>query len=98
MNRNLHDIDNLFTQFLKDHKEAPPQNLWQQIENDLNRKDAEKYKTKYKSLKRIFISVILTCICLLLGDVLQLNMGNVRNEVCDLTSLHKKNLKANNRN
>lgn len=71
MKKNLQDIDKLFTQFLKDYTEEPPTGMWQQIENDLNRKDAEKYRTKYGSLKETVTCILLTCICLLLSDALQ---------------------------
>jgi hypothetical protein len=71
MNKNLHNIDKLFSRVLKDHKENPPKNIWGQIENDLNRKDAEMYKAKYRSLQRTLHCIILICTCLLLSAVLQ---------------------------
>ena len=43
MNKNLQDIDHLFLRVLKDYKEDPPENIWQQIDNDLNRIDAVSY-------------------------------------------------------
>lgn|GEM_PF-5174215 len=71
MNKNLQDIDKIFTQFLKDYTEEPPPDMWQQIENDLNRRDAEMYKSKYGSLKKTVTCIVLTCACLLLSGALQ---------------------------
>ncbi|HEY6976455.1 MAG TPA: hypothetical protein VH396_09195 [Chitinophagaceae bacterium] len=71
MNKNLQDIDHLFLWGLKDYKEDPPENTWQQIDNDLNRKDAENYKAKYRSLCRTLSCLILVCMFFFLGDVLQ---------------------------
>ena len=53
MNKNLQNIDHLFLTMLKDYKEDPPGNIWEQIDNDLNRKDAENYKTKCNACGRI---------------------------------------------
>jgi hypothetical protein len=94
MIKNLQDIDRLFIEFLDNYKEEPPENIWQEIENDLNRKDTEKYKTKYRSLRKTFICMMLICASLLAGDVLQLNINNsVRNEVNSISSINKKKLK-----
>jgi hypothetical protein len=76
MKRNLQDIDNLFTDVLKDHLEDPPENTWQQIENDLNRRDAEKYKAKYYSLRRTLNVAALIFACLILSDALQFVASN----------------------
>ncbi len=54
MNKNLQNIDKLFIQFLENYKEEPPENAWNAIENELNRRDAIIYKSKYTLLRRIF--------------------------------------------
>lgn len=87
MNKNLQDIDKLFTQFLKDYIEEPPPYMWQQIENDLNKKDAEKYKTKYGSLKKTVTCIIFTCAFLLLSDALQFLKHNNTNTALTYKSL-----------
>jgi hypothetical protein len=99
MNENLQDIDNLFLRVLKDYKEDPPENVWQEIDNDLNRKDAENYKTKYKSLRRTLSCIILICMCFFLGDVLQFALYNsARNEPSSIPSLNKNTSEVNDRN
>jgi hypothetical protein len=95
MNKNLQDIDHLFLRVLKDYKEDPPENIWQQIDNDLNRKDAENYKTKYKSLRRTLSCVILMCMFFLLGDVLQFAFYNSPgNERGNIPSSNKNTLRT----
>src|SRR3954453_19598094 len=90
MNKNLQDIDRLFVKTLKDYKEDPPENVWEQIDNDLNRKDAQNYKTKYKSLRRTLSCIILMCMFFFLGDVLQFALYNsTRNERGNIPSLSK---------
>lgn len=77
MNKNLQDIDRLFIQFLENHKEEPPKNGWQAIENELNRIDAQKYKTRYNFLRTTLICIVLTGSFLLLSYVLQLSVPNL---------------------
>jgi len=59
MNKNLQEIDQLFIQFLENHKEEPGEKIWMAIENDLNRVDAEKFKTKYTSMRKISVCLTL---------------------------------------
>src|SRR5438552_925795 len=93
MNKNLQDIDKLITKALKDYKEDPPENMWEQIENDLNRKDVETYKTKYKSLQRTLNCIILIFACLLLSGVLQFIMTTPqKNELNNTLYLTKNKL------
>ncbi|MEP6512738.1 MAG: outer membrane beta-barrel protein [Parafilimonas sp.] len=76
MNEDLHKMDRLFIQLLENYKEEPPENSWQAIENELNKRDAEKYKAKYTFLRRTFICLMLTCACLLISYVLQRNLSD----------------------
>jgi hypothetical protein len=77
MKGNLQDIDLLFTENLKEIKEVPPDFIWRQIENVLNRKDAKKYRAKYESLRKNVNAVLLLCVCLIVGDILQFEMNIV---------------------
>lgn len=92
MNKNLHDIDKLFLQSLKDHVEEPSENTWQAIENELNRKDAALYKSKYTSLRRILICGALMCIFLLISYVLQFDLHNFSKKQTENVSPSNKNL------
>src|SRR2546421_1594269 len=99
MNKNLQDIDSLFNQSIKDYEEEPPEHIWEEIENDLNRKDSENYKTKYRSLRRILSCVILMCVCFFLSDVLQFALHNSgRNEPGNIPSSNKNISGADDRN
>src|SRR5689334_17098732 len=90
MNKNLQDIDHLFFRGLKDYEEDPPESTWEKIDNELNRKDAENYKTKYKSLRRTLSSIILMCICFFLGDVLRFALYNsAQKEAGNIISLKR---------
>ena len=95
MNKNLQDIDHLFLRVLKDYEEEPPENIWQQIDNDLNRKDAENYKTKYKSLRRTLSCMILISMFFFVGDVLQFALRSAGNEGSNIPSSNKKVSGAN---
>jgi hypothetical protein len=99
MIKNLQNIDRLFLRVLKDYKEDPPENTWQQIDNDLNRKDAENYKAKYKSQRRTLSCIILMCMFFFLGDVLQFVLYNsARNEIGNILSSKKNISGVNDRN
>jgi hypothetical protein len=78
MEKNLHDIDRLFQSFLKGYEEEPADNVWASIENDLNRADAEKYKAKYKFLRRTVACIALLLTSLLLMDIVQTYNYNLK--------------------
>ncbi len=78
MDKNLHEIDKLFLDSLESYEEQPSENVWPSIENDLNRKDVTKYKTKYKFLLRTVVCVVLLLASLLAGDIIQTHTYNVK--------------------
>ena len=51
MSNPLHEIDKLFRDGIEARSEYPPKSLWDNIESELERKTAIKYKKKYRSLK-----------------------------------------------
>jgi hypothetical protein len=94
MKKNLQDIDFIFNQSLKDYEEEPPEYTWQEIENHLNRKDAEQYRARYQSLQKTFICAMFVCASLVAGDIIQFSINNpVRYKVDKFSSVDKKNLK-----
>ncbi len=78
MDKNLHEIDQLFLDTLENYEEDPSEDVWTTIENDLNRTDVVKYKTKYKFLLRGVVCVSLLLISLWLNDIIQTHTYNAK--------------------
>lgn len=53
MKENLHDIDKLFQSAINQHQESPSDEVWNAIENNLNKKDVDNYRKKNYWLKRL---------------------------------------------
>ncbi len=63
MNKNLQKIDELFSAGLKDFEKIPPGEIWQNIENSLDKSEAILFKKKYKTLlKMVSVSSVLILI------------------------------------
>ena len=63
MKKNLHNIDSLFKAALDDHKENPPETVWDAIDQHLDKNTVVDINRKYLQLKRIAVGLLL----LLLG-------------------------------
>lgn len=63
MSEDLHDIDDLFRDGLNGHMEDLPPGVWEAVSNDLDKKQASYYKSKYITLKRA--ALFLTFLCFL---------------------------------
>ena len=66
MNKDLHDIDNLFRSSLESYEETPPHYVKERLEAALDKRDAESYKKRFLVWKRASILLLV----LLLGFVL----------------------------
>lgn len=66
MNKDLHDIDELFRSALNDHEEAPAAGVKESLDAALDKKEAEKYKRRFIIWKRAALLLLL----LLAGFVL----------------------------
>ncbi|HXL57644.1 MAG TPA: hypothetical protein VN958_15390, partial [Chitinophagaceae bacterium] len=71
MDKNLHEIDQFFLDSLENYEEDPAEDVWASVENDLNKADVVKYKTKYKFLLRGVVCLSLLLISLWLNDIIQ---------------------------
>ncbi|MEO6133519.1 MAG: outer membrane beta-barrel protein [Ginsengibacter sp.] len=60
MDKNLHDIENLFRTALEDNEESPSQNSWDGIEKRLDKDNIVSIKKKYNLLKKVaFLLMVL---------------------------------------
>ncbi|UEG49917.1 PorT family protein [Ferruginibacter lapsinanis] len=59
MKENLHDIDKLFQSAINQHQESPSDEVWNAIENNLNKKDVDNYRKKNYWLKRLSVLLFL---------------------------------------
>jgi hypothetical protein len=59
MNKDLHDIDNLFKQSIDDHLEEVPPEVWQNIDHSLDKKQAAFYKRRYFTVRAAAIVLVL---------------------------------------
>ena len=58
MNKDLHDIDDIFNEAGQRYEDEPSAAVWDKINADLDRKDAEKYKRRFIGWKRIAIILL----------------------------------------
>lgn len=61
MSEDLHDIDHLFRDGIEGHEADVPPSVWQAVSNDLDKKQASYYKSKYYRLKRAAVLLLLLC-------------------------------------
>lgn len=69
MDKHLHDIDNLFKERLENYAEEPGSNVWQAVDNFLDKQEAEKYKRKYSVLLKTVACIVLLLAGLLVTDI-----------------------------
>ncbi|MGZ3922549.1 MAG: outer membrane beta-barrel protein [Flavisolibacter sp.] len=59
MNKDLHDIDNLFKQSIDGHLEEVPAEVWQNIDHGLDKRQAAFYKRRYFTVRAAAILLLL---------------------------------------
>ena len=59
MDKNLHDIDDLFTGGIEGHEEAPGNQVWEAIGRRLDNKGMESVRRKYARLKWLSLLLLL---------------------------------------
>jgi len=59
MNKDLHDLDDIFNSAHEQYEDDPSSGVWDKIKADLDRKDAEKYKRRFIGWKRVAVILIL---------------------------------------
>ena len=59
MDKNLHDIEDLFKSALDDHEEMPSAKVWEAVDNRLDKESIIKIEKKYKSAKRLLFLLLL---------------------------------------
>lgn len=82
MDKNLHDIDNIFSKAHQHYREEPSDSAWEKIRATLDKDDVEKYKKRFIGWKRIAIVLLL----LLSGLVIY----NIEKKSAESTSLNTK--------
>ena len=60
MNKDLHNIDDLFKNSIEDHAEEAPPDVWKNIDHGLDKKQAAFYKRKYFAVRAAAIFLVLT--------------------------------------
>ena len=61
MNKDLHNIDDLFKQAIEGQQEIPPANVWDKIDNELDKNKVVSIQKKYNYLKRVAIALFIFC-------------------------------------
>ena len=59
MDKDLHNIEGLFREVLDDHEEAPPQQVWNAIDSDLDKRQLIGIQKKYAFIKRSTVLLLL---------------------------------------
>ena len=59
MNENLHDTDDLYKNAYRQFEEEPSADVWEKINADLDKKDAESYKKSAIGWKRLSLLLLL---------------------------------------
>ena len=62
MDKDLHDIEDLFRSSLDQHEEMPSKNVWDAVDNRLDKETVATIKKKYKTLKRLSLLLLLLLI------------------------------------
>ena len=78
MNKDLHDIDNLFRSSLESYEETPSLSVKEKLEASLDKTDAESYKKRFLAWKRTAIALFFLLIGIILYDagILKKSPGN----------------------
>ncbi|MBL0200302.1 MAG: hypothetical protein IPP81_09020 [Chitinophagaceae bacterium] len=73
MDKNLHNIEDLFHAALDDNEETPSQNVWETVEKRLDKDNIVSIKRKYTNVKRIAILLLFLLVSFVLFDVYKMN-------------------------
>jgi Outer membrane protein beta-barrel domain len=73
MDKDLHNIEDLFKSALNDHEEMPPGKVWDAVDQRLDKDTVATIKKKYKTLKRFSLLLLLLLIGL---SIYELNIRN----------------------
>ncbi|HUZ60694.1 MAG TPA: outer membrane beta-barrel protein [Hanamia sp.] len=110
MDKNLHDIEDLFRKGLEDNEEIPPENTWNRIDKILDKDKIISINKKYARLKRIVFLLMFLLAGLSIYDWNNRNKNNpdkinsailnngekTKNNNADLSSAINKNANADN--
>ena len=69
MDKDLHDIEDLFKSALDDNEEMPPAKVWDAVDNRLDKDTVVAIKKKYKTWKRLSLLLLLLLISLSLYEL-----------------------------
>lgn len=75
MNKNLHDIDDLFHSSLESNEEHPSASVWEKINASLDKEDALSYKRRFIAWKRLAIILLLLLSGFILYETGIINFG-----------------------
>lgn len=76
MDKDLHNIEDLFKSALEDNEEMPSAKLWDAVDNRLDKDNVTAIKKKYKTLKRLSLLLLLLLIGL---SIYELNIRPANN-------------------
>src|SRR5258706_2997123 len=78
MNRDLHNIDDIFNSAHREFEEEPSSDVWDKVNAGLDKKDAERYKRRFIGWKRaaILSLLLLTGFILYESGILKRGAGN----------------------
>src|SRR5437773_4149627 len=68
MSENLHNIDKIFRDSIEGHEEIPSQQVWNAIDNDLDKNKIKLINRKYTRLKMIAFLLLLLLLCIIIYD------------------------------
>src|SRR5258705_12772098 len=69
MNENLHNIDRLFKDAIEEHREMPPLNTWETINENLNKTKIRSVESGYNWLRIASFSLVLILLSLRIHDL-----------------------------
>jgi hypothetical protein len=91
MNKDLHDIDDLFKNSIEGHTENVPPDVWENIDHQLDKKQAAFYKQKYFKTRAAAIILLLVG-CATIAAILHYNAAQNRPLTKPVTQYETNNL------
>jgi len=96
MNKDIHDIDELFRSVLEGHEEIPSAKVKENLETSLDKKDVEFYKRKYSGWKRVAILLLFLLAGFILYDSGIFQTGSGRKPITPKTGKPEISAKSDN--
>lgn len=99
MNKDLHDMDDIFKAAHQQYEDEPSSGVWDKINADLDRKDAEKYKRRFIGWKRVAVILLLLLSGFVLyesGIIIKRSGGSSNAETAKSRSIRKDSLQNDN--